>query len=156
MHSWQPGLVIGIWSGGQSCGTQPLIGKIWHYLWVDSVRTELNCRIPSWYKELLGDVVENHTCWNYVRSIGHGKILSMKHQQVQSWWWNDESCSVVSDSLRPHGLYRSVFWPGKFHGLYSPWARKESDRYKAEKVSKSLVPSSSRPEQSINNVQARE
>ena len=20
-----------------------------------------------------------------------------------------------------------VFWPGKFHGLYSPWSRKESD-----------------------------
>ena len=20
-----------------------------------------------------------------------------------------------------------VFWPGKFHGLYSPWGRKESD-----------------------------
>ena len=20
-----------------------------------------------------------------------------------------------------------VFWPGEFHGLYSPWARKESD-----------------------------
>ena len=21
-----------------------------------------------------------------------------------------------------------VFWPGEFHGLYSPWGRKESDR----------------------------
>ena len=21
----------------------------------------------------------------------------------------------------------SVFWPGEFHGLYSPWGRKESD-----------------------------
>ena len=23
--------------------------------------------------------------------------------------------------------HTSVFWPGKFHGLYSPWGHKESD-----------------------------
>ena len=23
--------------------------------------------------------------------------------------------------------YPPVFWPGEFHGLYSPWGRKESD-----------------------------
>ena len=57
--------------------------------------------------------------------------------------------SVMSDSLKPHGLYlqetsvrflgregplekgkatHSVFWSGEFHGLYSPWGCKESDR----------------------------
>ena len=25
------------------------------------------------------------------------------------------------------GLPTPVFWPGEFHGLYSPWGRKESD-----------------------------
>ena len=25
------------------------------------------------------------------------------------------------------GLPTRVFWPGEFHGLYSPWDRKESD-----------------------------
>jgi len=29
-----------------------------------------------------------------------------------------------------------VFWPGEFHGLYSPWGRKESDT--TERLSLSL------------------
>ena len=24
-------------------------------------------------------------------------------------------------------LWETVFWPGEFHGLYSPWGRKELD-----------------------------
>ena len=28
---------------------------------------------------------------------------------------------------RRKGLPTAVFWPGKFHGLYSPWDGKESD-----------------------------
>ena len=31
-----------------------------------------------------------------------------------------------------------VFWPGEFHGLYSPWGCKESD--KTEQLSLSLLP----------------
>ena len=39
----------------QSCGTKPLACGIWHYLRVDSVRIELNCKTPSWcHRELLG------------------------------------------------------------------------------------------------------
>ena len=33
-----------------------------------------------------------------------------------------------------------VFWPGEFHGLYSPWGCKESDT--TERLSLSLFPSS--------------
>ena len=29
--------------------------------------------------------------------------------------------------LRRERLPTPVFWPGEFHGLYSPWDRKESD-----------------------------
>ena len=29
--------------------------------------------------------------------------------------------------LRKESLPTPVFWPGEFHGLYSPWGRKESD-----------------------------
>ena len=29
---------------------------------------------------------------------------------------------------RRERLPTPVFWPGEFHGLYSPWGRKESDR----------------------------
>ena len=28
---------------------------------------------------------------------------------------------------RKEGLPTPVFWPGEFHGLYSPWGRKESN-----------------------------
>ena len=28
---------------------------------------------------------------------------------------------------RREKLLMPVFWPGKFHGLYRPWGRKESD-----------------------------
>ena len=35
-------------------------------------------------------------------------------------------------------LLSPVFWPGEFHGLYSPWSRKESD--KTERLSLSLQP----------------
>ena len=30
-------------------------------------------------------------------------------------------------SMRRERLPTPVFWPGEFHGLYSPWGRKESD-----------------------------
>ena len=47
----------------------------------------------------------------------------------------ESACNVVDLGLIP-GLGRSptegkgytlVFWPGEFHGLYSPWGHKESD-----------------------------
>ena len=31
------------------------------------------------------------------------------------------------DPLEKEKLPTSVFWPGEFHGLYSPWGHKESD-----------------------------
>ena len=40
--------------------------------------------------------------------------------------------SLVKDQVgkipwRRERLPTPVFWPGQFHGLYSPWGRKESD-----------------------------
>ena len=32
------------------------------------------------------------------------------------------------DALGRDRLLTPVFWPGEFHGLYSPWGRKELDR----------------------------
>ena len=31
------------------------------------------------------------------------------------------------DLLKKENTTHSIFWPGEFHGLYSPWGRKESD-----------------------------
>ena len=40
------------------------------------------------------------------------------------------------DPLRRERLPTPVFWPGEFHGLYSPWGRKELDT--TEQLSPSL------------------
>ena len=38
---------------------------------------------------------------------------------VQSLGWEDP--------LERERLPTPVFWPGEFHGMYSPWGHKESD-----------------------------
>ena len=38
---------------------------------------------------------------------------------------------------RRERLPTPVFWPGEFHGLYSPWSRKES--YTTEQLSLSFI-----------------
>jgi len=38
---------------------------------------------------------------------------------VQSLGWED--------TLEKQWLPTPVFWPGEFHGLYTPWGHKESD-----------------------------
>ena len=43
----------------------------------------------------------------------------MQETQVQFLGWED--------SWRMERLPIPVFWPGEFHGLYSPWRRKEPD-----------------------------
>ena len=41
----------------------------------------------------------------------------------ETWVWS----LGWEDSLENGKLLTLVFWPGEFHGLYSPWDRKESD-----------------------------
>ena len=43
----------------------------------------------------------------------------MQETWVRSLGWEDP--------LEKGKATTSVFWPGEFHGLYSPWGRKESD-----------------------------
>ena len=45
---------------------------------------------------------------------------TMQETWVRSLGWED--------SLEKGKATHSVFWPGEFHGLYSPWGRKESDK----------------------------
>ena len=35
--------------------------------------------------------------------------------------------------------YQPVFWPGEFHGLYSPWGRKELDMTKRHSLTHYLA-----------------
>ena len=44
---------------------------------------------------------------------------AMRTTWVQSLGWEDP--------LEKERLPTPVFWPGEFHGLYSPWGHKESD-----------------------------
>ena len=44
---------------------------------------------------------------------------AMREAWVQSMGWEDP--------LEKGKLPTPVFWPGEFHGLYSPWGCKESD-----------------------------
>ena len=41
----------------------------------------------------------------------------------ETWVWS----LGWEDPLRRERLPTPVFWPGEFHGLYSPWGHKESD-----------------------------
>ena len=60
-----------VWSRGvkgQSCSTEPLISGIWHYLWIDSDRIELNYRTPADVQNLLGVGKEPTHC-NWCQNI---------------------------------------------------------------------------------------
>ena len=46
-------------------------------------------------------------------------LPAMRETWVQSLGWEDQ--------LEKGTLPSPVFWPGEFHGLYSPWGCKESD-----------------------------
>ena len=45
------------------------------------------------------------------------------------------------DPWRRERLLTPVFWPGEFHGLYSPWGCKESDTTGQDKNGKKKIPS---------------
>ena len=51
-------------------------------------------------------------------------LYAMRVTWVQSQGWGDP----LEKGTTTHGLQNSpAFWPGEFHGLYSPWGHKESD-----------------------------
>ena len=52
-------------------------------------------------------------------------LYAMRVTWVQSLGWGDP----LEKGTTTHGLQNSqVFWPGEFHGRYSPWGHKESDK----------------------------
>ena len=59
---------------------------------------------------LSNSVKLSHAVWGHPRQTGHGGEF---WQNLVHWIWER--------------LTTPVFWPGKFHGLYSPWGCKESD-----------------------------
>ena len=62
---------------GQSCGTEPLTCGIWYYLWVDSIRTELNYRTPSWCQDLLVGVGNPLPCMDWNWDLNNFRCVSL-------------------------------------------------------------------------------
>ena len=52
--------------------------------------------------------------------------------------WEHHPC-IGKMPWRTEQLPTLVFWPGEFHGLHSPWGRKESDTTKRLTLSFSLA-----------------
>ena len=50
--------------------------------------------------------------------------------------WETWVQSLVWEHPLEKGKATPIFWPGEFHGLYSPWGHKESDM--TERLSLSL------------------
>ena len=57
-------------------------------------------------------------------------LPAMWETWVQSLGWEE--------TWRRERLCTSVFWPGEFHGLYSPWGHKDSDTTEQLSLSLSL------------------
>ena len=69
-------------------------------------------------------------CFSYYLSSSYLCWASLVAQLVknlpamwETWVWS----LGWEDPLRRERLPTPVFWPGEFHGLYSPWGHKESD-----------------------------
>ena len=83
-----------------------------------------------------GNLVSCHLC--SCTELDMTEATQQQQQQIfpDSSAGKESSCNVGDLGLRP-GFGRAsregdrlptpVFWPGEFHGLYSPWGHKESD-----------------------------
>ena len=74
----------------------------------------VSCKI-SWY--LYSLLFKNH--FPKVRFLGHTNTQRDRHTHTHTQRWGGESHSVVSDSLRPHGLYSPRNSPGQNTGVGS-------------------------------------
>ena len=76
------------------------------------------------------DVIERvpEALWMEVRDIVQEtglKTIPKKKKCKRAKWLSEEALQVAVK--RRERLSTPVFWPREFHGLYSPWGRKESD-----------------------------
>ena len=101
-----------------------------------------------------GRHVPGHHCWHHLRTLRFriqalkfyiGYLLVLGRKEFTTDWrllcakvWASLVAQLVKNlpatretwvliPWRRERLPTPVFWPGEFHGLYSPWGRKESD-----------------------------
>ena len=73
----------------------------------------------------------NHSstlAWKIPWTEEPGRPQSMESQRVGHDWATSLLTSIGDGTWRRKRLPTPVFWPGEFHGLYSPWGRKDLDR----------------------------
>ena len=121
--------MTGIWRGLQSCGTEPFTSAIWFYLWVESVRTELNSQTLCWHLRVAcwcGEAPPRHT-HTQLRS-GLGILLTLVFNVVpgpaaltspgnllKMWILETDLIHTEWEILRPHGtqcLNKPTWWFG--------------------------------------------
>ena len=64
--------------------------------------------------------------WEYPKEIWASLVAQMVKILPAMWETWDQSLGW-ENPLEKEQLPTPVFWPGEFHGLYSPWDRKELD-----------------------------
>ena len=84
--------------------------------------------------ELYEATLGYYQSWNQVKTL-KGKLYEVVASLVAhlvknlpAVWETWVRSLGWEDALEKGTATHPVFWPGKFHGLYSPWGRKESDR----------------------------
>ena len=80
-------------TSSQSCGTEPLPCGIWHYVQVDSIRTELYCRTLNWCQNL---------AWC-------GKTVHSLQNWCQNFWERGREIRNRSPGSRPSNVPTSPF-----------------------------------------------
>ena len=97
----------------------------------------LQCRRPQ-FDSWLGKI-----CWRRDRLPTSVFLASLVAQLIKNLPTMQETWVLSlgwEDPLRRERLPTLVFWPGEFHGLYSPWGCKESDRTEWLSFSLSHIP----------------
>ena len=86
---------IGIWSGGESCGAEPLTCRVWCCHQIDSIRIELHCSTPSWCRRIswCGKHPPTSGVWSVVSVV----IVCVKEKHRRKTW--GFSCTLTQRGL---------------------------------------------------------
>ena len=71
---------------------------------------------------ILTEAVESHVGKTTTKGFPEGSAGKESACNVKTW--------VGKIPWRRERLFTPAFWPGEFHGLYSPWGGKQSDTTK--------------------------
>ena len=97
----------------------PLLRK--HILSCSQTREMPLLSIPNAYFPAGLFSIETH------RACSWGSLVAQLVKNPPAMWETWVPSLGWEDPLEKGKATHSIFWPGEFHGLYSPWGHKESD-----------------------------